>query len=131
MCPDCRRERLTGRPTADFARELADAIAPGRVIEAGVVDHAMALSQDLQNTLSRIRRVALTWEDAAALYRAASRNGRLAAPVAVRVAEALTEAFAAEPSLRPGGANAIAPRPEGSDHGRGPTTSLTNSPTTG
>jgi hypothetical protein len=77
----------------------------------------MELSQDLQNMLSRIRRVALTWEDAAALYRAASRNGRLAAPVAVRVAECLAEAFAAEPSLRPGGANAIPPRRTGSDHG--------------
>lgn len=120
LCVECRRERV-GRPMPGyFATELADAVAPGRVIELGDVDHALRLSQDLQLILGRIRYVALPWEDVAALYRAATRHrlpGRLAADVSVRVATALAEAYAADPSLRPEAANAIPPGDTGSDHG--------------
>ncbi|MFB4285673.1 hypothetical protein ACBJ59_61175 [Nonomuraea sp. MTCD27] len=109
---------MADRPVpGELAHELADAMKPGRVVELGDVDHALELSADLQRVMSLVRRVALTWDDASALLRAAMRNGRLAAGVAARVSDALSEAFAAEPGLRPTSTNAVPPAPHTSDHG--------------
>lgn len=118
MCPDCRNERLARRAMPGVTLHLVDAPAPGPLVE--LVDADPCLDEDLQRTLGRLRCVAITWEDAAALYRAATRHrrgGRLAADVSVRVATVLTEAFDTDPSLRPEAANAIPPGDMGSDHG--------------
>lgn len=116
LCPDCREERLTGNPPTAVSGALADAEDSGRVVQLGIIDNTAILTADLQRFLGRIRHVALTWEDAAALLRAAHRNGRLAAGVAVRASEALAEAFSAEPGLLDE-ANAVPTEPPASDHG--------------
>ncbi|MEV0306464.1 hypothetical protein [Nonomuraea fuscirosea] len=106
---------------ADVSEAAATPVA-GAVVELESV-HARVLDQDLQVLLGKLRYVAFTWDDAAHLYRAATRYrqaGRLAPDVSVRVAEAMAEAFTVEPSLRPD-ANALPPGQTDVDHGSGST----------
>lgn len=84
------------------------------------VEDARLLSEDLQSTLAIVRYVAISWEDAAALYKAATRRraaGWLAPDVTLRVAAALADMFAAESGLRADQANAVPSAETGIDHG--------------
>jgi hypothetical protein len=121
MCPDCREARLPAVRALNEA--LADVVAPDRQIPPGKDDYALELAGDLQQVLGRAGYVVLLYEDAAHLINSAHYGVPPRAEVLVRAAEALSEA----PKLRLIGANAIPPRPKGSDHG-GKTTPLTNPP---
>ncbi|MFB4294825.1 hypothetical protein ACBI99_44850 [Nonomuraea sp. ATR24] len=129
MCLECRRERLTGRPmpppVTELAAALADSVAPGREIAPGQVDHARLLSEDLQRVLGRVGYLAMTVEDAIALWNAAHLGVPPSRGLLVRVAEAIAEART--PGLI--GANDVPHATPGSDHGREPTTTLTSPPT--
>ncbi|WP_327587067.1 hypothetical protein OHA25_08650 [Nonomuraea sp. NBC_00507] len=116
MCTDCRRQRAADQRPPGFAHELADAIAPGRAVEPGAVDHALILSEDLQRVMSHVGRVALLIEDATLLLRVARRAGRIDPGLLLRVSEAIAEAHAAT-SHRLTGTNAIPEDQIGSDHG--------------
>ncbi|MEV4020194.1 hypothetical protein AB0J35_57930 [Nonomuraea angiospora] len=117
---ECRRAR-TDRPIpGQGAAELAAAARRAPLVDPDDVDHARLLGEDLQSTLAVIRYVAISWEDAAALYKAATRRraaGWLAPDVTLRVAAALAEVFEAEPGLRPERANAVHAAETGMDHG--------------
>lgn len=116
MCMECRRERTDRPMPGQGAAGLAAPAAPGAVVDLDT----RTLGPDLQALLGRIRYVAFTWEDAAALYKAATRHraaGRLPADVTYRVAAALSEAFATSPGLRPERANAVHAAETGMDHG--------------
>lgn len=122
LCLECRRAR-----PPDLAHELADAIAPGRLVEPGEVDHALLLSADLQRVMTHVGRVALLVEDATLLLRAARRGGRVDPAVMVRVSEAIADAHAGM-SDRLTGAFAVPPAEPDSDHeGEETTTMLTDS----
>ncbi|WP_344897601.1 hypothetical protein, partial [Nonomuraea antimicrobica] len=103
LCMDCRRQRLQGRPMpGQDALEVVGAPTPGQVVELAGFDQARLIDQDLQRLVGQLGYVAFTFEDAVALYRAATRHriaGWLAPDVSVRVAEAMSEALAADPAL--------------------------------
>jgi hypothetical protein len=116
LCPDCRRERLTGRPVPtlrDMAALLASAPERAPLIEEDDVDYAEVLRADMRRILDRVGWAALHKADLRALLHAAMYGMAPPADVVMRAAEALAE----EPHLYVISANAVPPDAPTSDHG--------------
>lgn len=117
MCPDCRHERLTGRPApklGDLADVLADAMAPDRQIGPGEVDYLRLMTADMRHILDIIGWAGLPKDDLRALIHSAVYGVPPHTDVIIRASEALSD----EPRLHVISTNAMPPRAEGSDHER-------------
>lgn len=114
MCPDCRTERLTGRPVPPLkavAGDLADERA--RLLAEDDVDYTEVLKADMRHILDRISWACLPAEDLRALLRSALYGVPPHTDVIIRASEALDE----QPPLYVISANAVPPNEPASDHG--------------
>lgn len=126
MCPDCRTERLSGRPVtplADVVTLLTEATGPAPMLEQDHPDHAKTLAADLQHLCGRIGWSAIPTEDLRALVRSAVYGVPPHTDVIMRASEALAEA----PELYVISSNAVPPDANSDDHG-GNSTMLTSLP---
>ncbi len=109
ICPDCREERITGRP--------ALTLVPSPLAEPGEADYKQLVRADMRRVLDQIAWAGLPKGDLRALLRAALAGAPPHTDVILSACQALEE----EPGLYLTGANAVPPPDEGSDHGDTPT----------
>ncbi|MCK2214260.1 hypothetical protein MF672_010725 [Actinomadura sp. ATCC 31491] len=109
MCPDCRQQRITGRP--------ALTLVPSPLADPGEPDYAQLVRAEMRRVLDQIGWAGLPKDHLRALLRAALAGAPPHTDVILSTCQALEE----EPALYLTGAIAVPLPDQGSDHGNTPT----------